>query len=809
MNQTSEQSKVLCIDDTAESRMLVQRLLSHNYLVLEANDGLQGIEMATESEPDIVLVDLHMPHLSGYEVATRIKSLLPQAAVVALTADVTPHVRERVLAAGCDGYLSKPIDPDQFQEQVQAFLAGAREDLEDDSYRQAYQQRLVAELEGKVRQLTQALEHNAELNDQNLELLKEAQRQAHLLKAGAKVGRNITSILDLSTLLHTTVDVICDEFDFYYSGIFLIDKTEEWAILRAGRGEAGEAMMAEEHKLKVNGHSMIGRATGQRQARIAIDVGEEPYHFKNPHLPDTRSEIALPLIVRDEIIGALTIQSAQKAAFTDADVTILQSMADQLAIAVNNARLHSQNQDLLIRTERHARLLEATAQVGHDITSILDLDELLSKTVDIICDAYDTHYSGVFLVDEAGEWAVLRAGRGAAGDDMVAEEHKLKVGGLSMVGAAIDQRQARISLNVSEEPIYFENPHLVETRSEIALPLIVSGNVIGALTVQSVEEAAFSDEDVTALQMMADQLAVAINNAQLLKELEATHAELVQTKTYQAIAEATGEAIHWVGNKAAPIPGSITRITEDVTRYLIIANALLAQASPELRKHKFAQLLAQAAEEISGRGAFLAKIQEEIENQSLKRLRRVLTIESIFEDLEIIENSARAILNIKEDLIGPARQRNLEIISLPELLEEVIASMGIPSGIVRTLFADDLRPVQADRNQLDRVFLNLVKNSMEAMENSDEKTLFVWARMADEPGLAVVDIIDHGVGIPAEQLDKIWMAFYTTKGDSGGTGLGLPACAQIVGQLEGKITVDSEVGLGTTFSVFLPTVEDV
>ena len=630
MDQATDRPKILCIDDTPTSRALVRRLLSPQYIVLEANDGLQGIDAAVETRPDLVLVDLHMPRLSGYEVATRLKSLLPQVPIVALTADVTTHVQERVLAAGCDGYLSKPIDPDAFEEHIQAFLAGKRDELEEDKYRRDYQQELVARLEDKVRELTRTLERNEELGEQNFQLLERTQRQARLLKGGAKVGRSITSILDLDTLLNTTVDVICDEFDLYYAGVFLVDG--EWAVLRAGRGEAGAAMTAEGHKLRVGGHSMIGAATERRQACIALDVGKEPVRFDNPHLPRTRSEMALPLIVGDELVGALTVQSAV--------------------------------------------------------------------------------------------------------------------------------------------------------------------------------EAAFDDDDIVAFQAMVDQLAIAINNARLLDDLEAAHAELVRAKTYQAIAEATGEAIHWVGNKAAPIPGSVARITEDVVRYMALANALLAEAPPDLRAHKFAQLLTEAAEEIASRGNFLGEIKAELDAYPLKRLRRTLNIESIFEDLEIIENSARAILNIKEDLIGPVRKRKLEVFSLPRLLEETIASMGIPDGVVRTLFADDLHPVRADRVQLDRVFTNLIKNAMEAMDGVEDKKLLVWARMADEPVFVVVDVIDNGAGIPPDQIDKVWMAFYTTKGDRGGTGLGLPACAQIVGQLDGRITVESEVGSGTTFSVFLPAVVD-
>lgn len=625
------QPKILCIDDTFEARVLVRRLLSSQYHILEAEDGLKGIELAVDACPDLVLVDLHMPHLTGYEVATRLKSLMPQIPIVALTADVTVNVRERALASGCDGYISKPIDPDAFGKQVQAFLAGEREELEDDSFREAYQQTLVARLEEKVRELSQALERNEKLNEQNLWLLEKVQRRARLLEAGARVGRSITSILELDELLETTVDIICDEFDFYYAAIFLLDKSGEWAVLRAARGEVGRLMMEQVHRLRVGGQSMVGAATHLNQARIALEVDKEAIHFKNPLLPYTHSEVALPLVVSDQVIGALDVQSTGEIAFTE--------------------------------------------------------------------------------------------------------------------------------------------------------------------------------DDITALQTLADQLAVAIDNARLLDRLEKTHQELVRVKTYEAIATATGEAIHWVGNKAAPIPGSVARVTEDIARYLGMVQALLAEASPDLREHRFAQLLIAAAGEVAEQGINLQDVLVELEAQPLKRLRRMLNFESILEDLDIIQSSARAILNIKEDLIGPARQRKLAIVSLPELLQETIASMGIADDIVLTLFAVDLPPVRADRVQLGRVFINLVKNAMEAMEEVQDKRLIVGARRANEPGFVVVEVVDSGVGISPDQIDKIWVAFYTTKGDRGGTGLGLPACVQIVGQLGGRVTVQSEVGLGTTFSVFLPAAE--
>ena len=477
-SNNNEKSKILYIDDTPSARKLVERLLSRRYKFYEAVEGLSGIDKAVEVEPDLILVDLHMPHFSGYEVATRVKELLPDVPVVALTADISDHVRERALASGCIGYIPKPIDPDMFEAQVSGFLGGEREELEDDTYREEYQQTLVSRLEEKVRELTQALQRNAELNERYLRLLEEAQRRARLLEAGARAGQGITSILDLDDLLQSTVEIIGKEFGFYYVGVFLVDETGEWAVLRAGMGDPGRKMVEEGHKLKVGGLSMIGAATARQRAIITKDVKEEAVHFKNPHLPRTRSEMALPLILGNKVIGALTVQSVEEDAFNDDDIWALQAMVDQLATAIQNARLYEQNERLLSQAERRTRLLEAAAEVGRGVTSILEMDGLLNKTVDIICDAYGFYYVGVFLVDEEGDdgddrWAVLQAGHGEAGEKMVEEGHKLKVGGLSMIGTSIAERKALIALDVGEEPVHFKNPHLPLTRSEMALPLIL------------------------------------------------------------------------------------------------------------------------------------------------------------------------------------------------------------------------------------------------------------------------------------------------------------------------------------------------
>jgi signal transduction histidine kinase len=625
------------------------------------------------------------------------------------------------------------------------------------------------------------------------------ERFTKLLSAAARAAKSVTSILDPDLLLHRTVDIICDEFGYCHAGVFMLDESGRQAVLRAAPGLPD----FQECQVVVDDNSLVGAAIKQRRPQIVR--GKKETRVEIPCMPAALAAMALPLEIGNEVIGALLVQSDEQQAFTQADITTLQIIADQLAIATNNSRLHSQIRELIYQSVRRARLLEAANAVGHEVATILDLDQLLPKTVDIICETYGFYYAGVFLLDESGQWAVLRAGRGQAGATMVAEGYRLPVTENSMIGAAISQRRARIALHVDQETSFAKNPHLPHTRSEMALPLTLRDKVFGAVTVQSGEERAFSHDDVTTLQTMAHYLTIAIHNAQVLQELEKASAELLRSKTFEAIATATGEAVHWVGNKAAPIPGSVERIAEDLTRYLVMTNALLQEMPPDLQEHKFAQVLADAAQTVSQRGLSLADIQTELDRQSLKRLRRTLNIESIFEDLDIIQTGADAILNIKEDLVGPARQRKVELISLPELLKETVASMGIPSDVVRMVFARELPPVRADRKQLDRVFINLVKNAMEAMESVKDKKLLIRVHPAFEPGMVEVDICDRGSGIPPDQIDKIWVAFYTTKGHRGGTGLGLSACLEIIQQSGGKIRVESETGKGTTFTVSLPT----
>jgi HAMP domain-containing protein len=143
------------------------------------------------------------------------------------------------------------------------------------------------------------------------------QRRAIQLETVTLVGRAITSILSLDELLLEVVNLIRARFDFYHAGVFLIDESGTWAVLRQATGEAGQRMLVRKHQLAVGGQSIVGWVTANRQPRIALDVGEDAVHFKNPDLPHTRSEMALPLMVGNRLLGALDVQSIEEAAFDE------------------------------------------------------------------------------------------------------------------------------------------------------------------------------------------------------------------------------------------------------------------------------------------------------------------------------------------------------------------------------------------------------------------------------------------------------------------------------------------------------------
>lgn len=212
---------------------------------------------------------------------------------------------------------------------------------------------IQAETNRELRQLQDTLEKRVADRTAELELANQNnEKRAKQFEAIAQVARAITLNEELDTLLPRLVALVSEQFGFYHTGIFLMDEKREYAVLRAANSEGGRRMLARGHKLKVGQIGMVGFVSATGKPRIALDVGIDAVYFDNPDLPNTHSEMALPLRLADEVVGVLDIQSTEPNAFQEDDVDTLSTLADQVAIALQNARTYESTQELLKEAQK-------------------------------------------------------------------------------------------------------------------------------------------------------------------------------------------------------------------------------------------------------------------------------------------------------------------------------------------------------------------------------------------------------------------------------------------------------------------------
>ncbi|MFN2153976.1 MAG: GAF domain-containing protein, partial [Anaerolineae bacterium] len=359
----------------------------------------------------------------------------------------------------------------------------------------------------------------------SLLLLQQTERDALQLQTAAEVGRAVSSELDPDQLMQTVVDLVLERLNLYYVGLFVVDEDGawssepgQWAVLRAGTGQAGRQMLAEEHKLQVGGESMVGQCIARGRARIALDVGKEAVRFDNPLLPHTRSELALPLISRERPIGAMTIQSAQASAFSAQDIAALQLMADQLANAIETARLYATTRKALQHTQmlyEASRALSATHGEASTVQAIL---AGLSRQVGCM-------YAVLFAADRPAGRLALRGATWQGKQDVLPDwlhEH-----------CSFTEREPLTEVTASGvmrtvhgwdgciSPQHYEElgvRHLVR----VFAPLRRRNETVGVIefAYDAAEPGALGGQEAGWLTAYLDQATVALENARLLAQLQ-------------------------------------------------------------------------------------------------------------------------------------------------------------------------------------------------------------------------------------------------------------------------------------------------
>lgn len=340
----------------------------------------------------------------------------------------------------------------------------------------------------------------------NASILDEAHNQINKLQTATQIARDISSALNLDELLLKAVNLIHEHFNFYHASIFLIDPGEHNAVIREATGEAGAQLKRIGHKLAVGSKSIVGFVAGQGEALVVNDITKDATHLPNPMLPDTRAEAAFPLKIGERILGVLDVQSTTPYSFSSNDINTFRTLADQLAIAVNNTELFAEIQEHL---SQHRLLHHITTSAASGTT----LEEALTSAVKGLQVTLGGDRVSILLSDNKRGNLTVKASVGYSESAfnltipfdsgitgwVAAHRKPLRVNDISQ-----DARYIRVSSN---------------TRSELALPLIFHSDLLGVLNVESEQVDSYNENDEEMLGTLAGSLAAIIANARLVDQI--------------------------------------------------------------------------------------------------------------------------------------------------------------------------------------------------------------------------------------------------------------------------------------------------
>lgn len=346
--------------------------------------------------------------------------------------------------------------------------------------------------------LVTALANLAAAAIRNAQLYEQTQYRAEQLNLIAQVSAQVSAFQPLRDLFEQFVTLTKETFGYYYVGIFVVDG--ERLVVGATTDPSLQGLVIEP------GQGMVGWAARQGKPALAGNVEQDPRYRQVGILPQTRSEVAIPLKIEDRVVGVLDVQGDRLDAFSRDDVLLLETLASQVAIAIEQAETYETERQL-------AQRLETLVQVNQAVVSILDLDDLLERLVELISEAFGFERVHIFI--RVGDILVFRAGVGPNSVRWLINELSYGIDEHGLIPKVARTAKPLLIGDVREAADYRVREGLEDTRSEMAIPIQMAGRVMGVLDVQSDQPDAFSDEECVLMQSLADSAAVAIRNAAL------------------------------------------------------------------------------------------------------------------------------------------------------------------------------------------------------------------------------------------------------------------------------------------------------
>jgi len=598
-----------------------------------------------------------------------------------------------------------------------------------------FQPDIVGVVQTLADQLTIAIDH--------ARLYQEMTRRMYELNALHEMAMAGTSTLDIDEVSQRTIEALQRTLGFDYLGLFLLDTAgtalELYATSTRAEGTARHARIE-------LGRGIIGVAAQTGRPVNSADVRLDARYL--PALPGIRSELAVPLKAGEKIIGVLDAQSTRFNAFSQSDERLLLTVAGQLAVILDKARLHQETQQRLAE-------MSTLQTFAHKISTTLDLNEVLDMIVFTLKDVLECRGVSIALLVPDTQTLEIRAAAGIQAKWR--REAKLKLGeGISGQVAATAQPMYVADTQVMPNFIFFDKI----VRSLLCVPLTVKDHVIGTLTVDQSVPSAFTQDDERVLTIAAAQAAIAIENAQLYEELKERARKLEHA--YRDLQEADRLKDELVQNVSHELRTPLTFVKGYVE--------LLLEGDMGPINERQRESLTIVAEKTN-------------------------SVTRLVSDIIFLEQIERESLRLSQ-----AQMTDLAQLAL-QGCEVTAASAGIQ---LRLEVEPGLPPIIADRDRINQVFDNLLANAIKFSPEGGTITI----RLRREGDAVLTSVIDTGIGIPKDQLQRVFERFYQVDGSAtrrfGGAGVGLAIVKRIVEAHNGRVWVESEMGQGSTFYFALP-----
>ena len=606
-------------------------------------------------------------------------------------------------------------------------------------------------------QLAKQVTDQLSLALENARLLNETQRRNAELATLNEIIGSASQTLELKEILNIVLRQTIEAVGFDGGLITMYNETRG-KLERAARIGLPGKMPDDPSKGLEN--SLCAIVYAQKDALVIEDFRKGgPVDLTGEMQAGFYSYLGIPIESKGQILGTLCGFRKTAGAFGNDLIALVRTIGRQIGFAIENARLFQQTQASEQTLRRQNEYLATSAEIGRLVTSTLDLDTLFSRTVNLIHERFGFYHVAIFTIEETGFNAILKSATGKVGEEMLQRHHSIPIGSRSIVGNVSSSGDPLVVNDTSSDSLFRPNPLLPETNSEASIPLRISQRMVGVIDLQSKQTNAFSQDDIGVLLALADQVAVAIDNA----------------RSYELAQQAINEM-------------------RELDR---LKSQFLANMSHELRT-PLNSIIGFSRVIIKGIDGPVTDLQEQ--------------------DLSAIYNSGQHLLRLINDILDLSKidagkmELAFDDVNISELLQSVVPTInGLLKDKPITL-KQNIEPnipiLRADAMRLRQVMINLLSN---ATKFTDEGSITISAGVEAKPNgqsEVVIKVTDTGAGIAPEDRNKLFQPFSQVDASptrkTGGTGLGLSISRRLVELHGGLIDVISDIGKGSTFYFTLP-----